>query len=109
MGHQEAALQNQRYIGICEFGTGKHINYYSVESVDFTPYLSMCLQVLAQRCLESGLTEVLSTAEPPADGKLSKFIKTLEDGGISLTEPPRYVRYPAINMKREEKPWEVTE
>lgn len=75
---------------------------------DTSAYVNLA-RVLAQRCLESGLTEVLNTAEPQAAGKLDKFIKTLEAGGVNLTEPPRYVRYPALNMKREEKPWEVTE
>lgn len=72
----------------------------------------MCVpitQVLAQRCLESGLTEVLSTIQPPENGKLDKFIKTLESGGVSLQEPPRYQPHTPLNMKREEKPWEVSE
>lgn len=65
--------------------------------------------MLAQRCLESGLTEVLSTIQPPPNGKLDQFMKTLEAGGINLTEAERYVPHKPLNMKREEKPWEVTE
>lgn len=66
-------------------------------------------QVFAQRCLESGLTEVLNTIIPPPNGKIDKFIKTLEAGGVSLSEPERYVPKTPKNMERPEKPWEVTE
>lgn len=69
----------------------------------------ICCQVLAQRCLESGFTEILSTIQPPPNGKLDKFIKTLEAGGISLAEAERYVPHKPLNMTREEKPWEVIE
>lgn len=67
------------------------------------------MQVLAQRCLESGLTEVLNTVQPPANGKLDKFIRTLESNGVCLTEPERYVPMTPLNMERPEKPWEVIE
>lgn len=75
---------------------------------DTSAYVNLA-RVLAQRCLESGLTEVASTIQPPADGKLDKFIRTLEEGGVCLQEPPRYVPHQPLNMKREEKPWEVIE
>lgn len=52
---------------------------------------------------------MLSTIQPPENGKLEKFIKTLESGGVSLKEPARYVPNPPLNMKREEKSWEVME
>lgn len=75
---------------------------------DTSAYVNLA-RVLAQRCLESGLTEVLSTVQPPANGKLDKFIRTLESSGVSLTEPERYVPMTPLNTYRPEKPWEVNE
>lgn len=85
------------------------INLFSLLYRYYVWTLYVFLQVLAQRCLESGLTEVLSTIQPPPNGKLDQFLKTLEAGGINLTEAERYVPHKPLNMKREEKPWEVTE
>lgn len=67
------------------------------------------LQVLAQRCLEFGLIEMRCDIEPTPNGKVDKFLKTLEASGISLTEPERFQPHRPWDMDRPEKPWEVTE
>lgn len=65
--------------------------------------------MLAQRCIESGVTEVACDIKAIPNGKIDKFIKTLQAGGVSLSEPDRFVPHRPWNMDRDEKPWEVIE
>ena len=65
--------------------------------------------MFAQRCHEMGLTEMLSTVKSTPNGKVDKFIKTLETSGVSLTEPERFKPHRPWDMDRPEKPWEVSE
>lgn len=67
------------------------------------------LQVFAQRCLESGLTEMMSTISGTPNGKVDKFLKTLESEGVRLEEAEQYKPDRPWNLRRPEKPWEVTE
>jgi large subunit ribosomal protein L18 len=41
--------------------------------------------------------------------QISKFAKIVEEGGISLTEPKRFLPSRPWDLERPEKPWEVTE
>lgn len=66
-------------------------------------------RVFAQRCLEAGITEVSCDIQPTKGGKVEKFLKEVQDGGIKLEEPERYVKPNPWDMHRPEKPWEVTE
>lgn len=66
-------------------------------------------QVLAQRCLESGLTEMLCNINATPNGKVDKFLKTLETEGVRLEEAAQYKPVMPWSRDRPEKPWEVTE
>merc|ERR1712098_756175 len=50
-------------------------------------------EVISQRCLETGVSEVyLSVSEEDrAKEKMVKFIKVIEESGLSLTEPDQYI------------------
>lgn len=65
--------------------------------------------MFAQRCLEFGITEMSSTINPIENGKVDKFIKTLESNGVCLKEAERFKPYRPWHMDRPEKPWEVTD
>lgn len=43
------------------------------------------------------------------DGKVEKFLKTLEENGIVLEEPARVKPIRPWDVNRPEKPWEVIE
>lgn len=47
--------------------------------------------------------------EAVKNGKVEKFLKTLEENGISLKEPPQFRPYRPWDVDRPEKPWEVQE
>ncbi|KAG5893320.1 hypothetical protein JTB14_000279 [Gonioctena quinquepunctata] len=67
-------------------------------------------RVLAQRCLESGLTELSCFIESPTpDGKIALFLKAVEEGGVCLKEPPQFKPSRPWDQDRSEKPWEVTD
>ncbi|XP_014481326.1 PREDICTED: 39S ribosomal protein L18, mitochondrial [Dinoponera quadriceps] len=65
-------------------------------------------RMLAQRCLESGIYE-MEVDKSLSGEKFDLLVKEMENGGIILKEPPRYV-YPKFWCnKRPEKPWEIHE
>lgn len=66
-------------------------------------------QVLAQRCLESGIIEFNCDLDPVKDSKTDKFLRTLEENGLKLSEPERFMPHRPWDMDRKEKPWEVIE
>ncbi|XP_049879202.1 39S ribosomal protein L18, mitochondrial [Pectinophora gossypiella] len=66
-------------------------------------------KVFAQRCLESGITEMYSDLTPIKGGKLEKFLDEIVNGGIKLEEMEVYKKPNPWDMHRPEKPWEVTE
>lgn len=66
-------------------------------------------RVLAARCLQSGITEMMCNIEAVKGGKLDKFLETLTQNGVSLTEPERIKADRPWDMHRQEKPWEVLE
>ncbi|XP_023014769.2 mitochondrial ribosomal protein L18 [Leptinotarsa decemlineata] len=79
------------------------------KTADSAAYINLG-RVLAQRCIESGLTELSCFIEPPTpDGKVALFLKALEEGGICLKEPPQYKPSRPWDLERPEKPWEVIE
>ncbi|KAJ6635243.1 39S ribosomal protein L18, mitochondrial [Pseudolycoriella hygida] len=75
---------------------------------DTSAYVNLA-RVFAQRCLESGLTEMLCKIKATPNGKVEKFLKTLEDEGVRLQEADQYEPDRPWNLFRPEKPWEVTE
>lgn len=66
-------------------------------------------KIFAIRCIEAGLTEMRCDLQPKPDGKVDKFLRTLEDSGIRLHEADRIKPIQPWDMYRPEKPWEVTE
>lgn len=56
-----------------------------------------------------GIIEVRCDIEPPkADGKIAMFLKTLEENGMTLSEPPQFKASRPWDLNREEKPWEIS-
>jgi large subunit ribosomal protein L18 len=67
-------------------------------------------RVLADRCLKAGLIEMYSNIElPKPDGKVAKFLKGLQEGGVVLEEPPQFKPARPWDQYRPEKPWEITD
>lgn len=66
-------------------------------------------RVLAHRCHQAGITEMVCNVEAVAGGKLDKFLKTVEENGVVLKEPPRYYKPKPWDAERPEKPWEILE
>ncbi|KAJ9585772.1 hypothetical protein L9F63_002409 [Diploptera punctata] len=81
---------------------------YEVRTTDTSAYINLA-RVFAQRCLESGITEVYNNLKPKSGGKVDAFLKTLEENGLALSEPSRFKPYTPWDWKREEKPWEIIE
>ncbi|CAG4932070.1 39S ribosomal protein L18, mitochondrial [Colias croceus] len=79
---------------------------YSV--VDTCAYINLG-RVLAQRCLEFGISEVYCDLKPLEGSKIEKFLKEVENGGIKLQELDVYKKPNPWDQFRPEKPWEVTE
>ncbi|XP_063832786.1 large ribosomal subunit protein uL18m [Ostrinia nubilalis] len=79
---------------------------YSVN--DTSAYINLG-RVFAQRCLESGITEMYCDIKPTKGGKVEKFINEVVNGGIKLEEPEVYTKPHPWDRFRPEKPWEVTE
>lgn len=75
---------------------------------DTSAYINLG-QVFAQRCLESGISEVRCDLKPHPGGKVEAFISCVEEGGVTLSEPPRFYPHRPWNQDRPEKPWEVIE
>lgn len=66
--------------------------------------------MLAERCLHSGIMEFYCDIEPTnPDGKVAGFLKTLEESGLTLSEPAQFKPIRPWDLDRPEKPWEITE
>lgn len=63
-------------------------------------------KVLAQRCREAGLTEMICTIDAVPNSKTEKFLQTLEADGVALKEQERFIAPRPWHEKRQEKPWE---
>ncbi|XP_030376393.1 39S ribosomal protein L18, mitochondrial [Scaptodrosophila lebanonensis] len=66
-------------------------------------------RVLAQRCLQSGITEMTCNVQSVPGSKLDKLIKTVQENGVSFEEPERWKNPEPWDAYRHEKPWEVSE
>ncbi|XP_026740609.1 39S ribosomal protein L18, mitochondrial [Trichoplusia ni] len=66
-------------------------------------------KVFAQRCLESGITEMYCDLKPVKDGKVDRFLKEVTNGGVKLEEPDVYKKPHPWDLLRPEKPWVVAE
>jgi len=66
-------------------------------------------RVLAFRCLQSGITEMVCNIEAEPGSKTKKFLETMQDNGVTLQEPDRLKAAYPWDAYREDKPWEVTE
>ncbi|ODN04316.1 39S ribosomal protein L18, mitochondrial [Orchesella cincta] len=69
-------------------------------------------QVLAQRCLQAGITEVACffTPDERKKEKVSLFIKAIEDFGVGLMEPPQILPDWNVNhWEIPETPWDIHE
>ncbi|NP_001155682.1 39S ribosomal protein L18, mitochondrial isoform X1 [Acyrthosiphon pisum] len=63
-------------------------------------------KVLAQRCLECGISDMINTYEVLPNSKLEALLENLLKGGIRLEEDPRYKSPNPWDQERPEKPWE---
>lgn len=79
---------------------------YSIK--DTSAYINLG-RVFAQRCLESGITEIYCDIKPVEGGKVDRFLKEVVNGGIKLEEPETYKKPSPWDRHRPEKPWEVAE
>lgn len=66
-------------------------------------------RVLAQRCLQAGITEMTCNVQAVSGSKLDKLLKVVQENGISFEEPSRLPNSQPWDAYRYEKPWEVTE
>lgn len=79
---------------------------YSV--TDTCAYIALG-KVLAQRCLEFGITEMYCDIEATEGSKVEKLLNEVASGGIKLEEPEVYKKPNPWDMFRPEKPWQVHE
>ncbi|XP_059479720.1 large ribosomal subunit protein uL18m [Neocloeon triangulifer] len=118
--HKLVLKQSQRHITaqVVHF-TGKVVVEASTEEwcikkhlynpSDVSAYKNLA-KILARRCMEFGLLEMEnSVSDYDPETKVGKFIKVVEDEGISLKEPKRYLHAQPFHQLRPEKPWVVTE
>ncbi|XP_065337880.1 large ribosomal subunit protein uL18m [Cloeon dipterum] len=76
---------------------------------DVSAYQNLA-KVIARRCLEFGLIEMESDfKDVDPETKVGKFAKIIEEEGITLSEPKRYLPAYPFHQTRPEKPWAVTE
>lgn len=66
-------------------------------------------KVLAQRCLESGISEMFCDIEATKGGKVDMFLNEVVSGGVRLEEPDIYKKPQPWDRLRPEKPWDVHE
>ncbi|XP_043260227.1 39S ribosomal protein L18, mitochondrial [Colletes gigas] len=66
-------------------------------------------RVLAQRCLECGITEIYVPEYSITSTKMKLLIEELEKNEICLQEPKRYNHWNKSYFHREDKPWESFE
>lgn len=66
-------------------------------------------RVLAQRCIQAGITVMSCNIEAVPNGKVDKFLKIMEENGVSLQEPERFKTPHPWDAYRQEKYWETSE
>ncbi|ALC41488.1 mRpL18 [Drosophila busckii] len=66
-------------------------------------------RVLAQRCLQAGITEMTCNIKPVPGSKLEKLLQAVQTNGVSFEEPTRLPNTQPWDAYRHEKPWEVFE
>ncbi|CAB0041076.1 unnamed protein product [Trichogramma brassicae] len=62
-------------------------------------------RVLAQKCLEAGITSVYCDIDEESSQKFAAFIAEMKKGGVALEEPPQYTHAYPWDAKRMVKPW----
>ncbi|XP_034941949.1 39S ribosomal protein L18, mitochondrial [Chelonus insularis] len=75
---------------------------------DTSTYLNLG-RILAKRCIESGIHFLYVDPKLNQCEKLTAALNQIEEGGIVLEEPSRYVKPNRWDNLRPEKPWEVIE
>ncbi|XP_054289965.1 39S ribosomal protein L18, mitochondrial-like [Macrosteles quadrilineatus] len=73
---------------------------------DTAAYVNLA-RVLAQRCHETGISEVACFIERKPDTKVEAFLQELEKEGVTLSEPEEYEHPRPTQLVKPEKPWEV--
>lgn len=73
---------------------------------DRSAYLNLA-KVFAQRCLESGFIEMTCDLKPLDGGKVESFMKTVQENGLVLMEPPGILPQIEVNhyVGRKDKPY----
>ncbi|KAH8407499.1 hypothetical protein KR222_004017 [Zaprionus bogoriensis] len=66
-------------------------------------------RVLAQRCLQAGITEMSCNVQAVSGSKLEKLLQAVQQNGVSFNEPPRLPNTQPWDAQRHEKPWQVAE
>ncbi|CAK9829747.1 39S ribosomal protein L18, mitochondrial [Anthophora retusa] len=66
-------------------------------------------RVLAQRCLESGISEIYVQDSIITGNKIQLLLDEMSEHGIYLQEPKRYNHPNSANKYHPEKPWETYE
>lgn len=85
-----------------EWAIKKHL----FKTKDTAAFINLA-RVLAARCLQSGITEMACNIEAVPNGKLDKFLNTVRENGVTLTEHDRFKAALPWDVNRPEKPWEV--
>ncbi|CAD1479585.1 unnamed protein product, partial [Heterotrigona itama] len=118
--HKLNVSPSKRYImaEICHFENGQIITASSKEwglkkqlysTTDIIAY-KFVGQLLAQRCLESGISEIyIDKAFLTAGNKVQALINTMVENGICIEEPERYKHPKPNSWNYPEKPWETYE
>ncbi|OAD52475.1 39S ribosomal protein L18, mitochondrial [Eufriesea mexicana] len=110
---------SQRFVRaeICHFENGPVITVSSQEwgirkqlySTNDSVAAIFVAQVLAQRCLESGIYEIYVNNSIITGDRSQLLVDTLSKHGVCLQEPEVYRNPKPGYMHRPEKPWEIHE
>lgn len=87
----------------------KNFNYEKLFRTLDVAAFSNVGRLLAQRCLECGITSVRCDIDATNSTRYSALLDELKKGGIELNEPARYVHANSWDKLRMVKPWTVTE
>ncbi|CAK9820368.1 39S ribosomal protein L18, mitochondrial [Anthophora plagiata] len=117
--HKLNIIRSQRYITaeIYHFENGPVISASSHEwglkkqlysTIDSVAY-KFVGHTLAQRCLESGISEIYVEDAIITGNKVKLLLDEMTENGIYLQEPKRYKHPNSTHRFRPEKPWETYE
>lgn len=84
-----------------EWAIKKHL----FKTTDTSAYVNLA-RVLAQRCLEFGVTHVRCDIQGAEGGKIEAFLNTLSSEGLVLSEPDQFKPHRPWDKDRPAKPWE---